>query len=153
MGFSYCGGALCCDACGSTLGTRKVPCPVGWCPSVALYTTCRNKPENKLEQRRKDHEARGCNRCSTEARARQADADRRLAAGEYLRCSALSTGDGRVHVLFRGADGSTIGLFMDAACYRALPLVTNASPDDFARLGIGEISPAPADFYAKGLTA
>ena len=45
MGYSYTvhpGGhdTLDCDACPTTGGVRKHRCPVGWCPSIALCTSC-----------------------------------------------------------------------------------------------------------------
>jgi hypothetical protein len=52
MGFCYQGQGrsrkLCCDFCGGTVGTRKVPCPHGWCQALATCTGCRKLGKHKL---------------------------------------------------------------------------------------------------------
>lgn len=73
---------------------------------------------------------------------------RLLRQGVPLRCSALSTGDGRVHVLFQteeGRGGPLVGYYMSPETYDAIPLLALARPEDYAR--IGTIEPAPPSFY------
>ena len=75
-----------------------------------------------------------------------ADAARkaRLEAGEALRCSALNVGNGRVHVLFRKLDESCVGFYMSKETYDAIPLGTDAAPDEYRKFG--HLEPSAADF-------
>ena len=62
-----------------------------------------------------------------------------------VRCSALGVTDDRpVHVLFRRADGTTIGRYMSHATYAAIPPLEPATPADYARHG--EVTEAPDGF-------
>ena len=68
-----------------------------------------------------------------------------LEEGKWLRVSALGH-DGRVKVLFRNANDQTKAYFMPHATYQAILLLTNATPDDFAKHG--ELTPAKSlDLY------
>lgn len=57
---------------------------------------------------------------------------------DLYRCAALGTNwDNRVRVLFSERDRTgppVLGLEMDAATYRSIPLGVPASPDTFARI-------------------
>jgi hypothetical protein len=41
MGFSYCSHGLCCDFCGDWEGTKKIPCPYGFCQAWACCPKCK----------------------------------------------------------------------------------------------------------------
>jgi len=77
-------------------------------------------------------------------RAHERQAAQILADGKALRCSALTAGPDRVHVLFRLADGSLVGRYMSHAAYDAIPLLENATPEDYAKHG--ELTEAPPAF-------
>ena len=66
-----------------------------------------------------------------------------IESGAMLRCSALGLNDQTVHVLFQGKAG-TEGFYMSHEAYDAIPLGTNATPDDYRKHG--ELRPAPATF-------
>ena len=141
MGYSYTSsGLLCCDNCGASGGVRKRRCPFGYCPSAALCADC----NRRYPQIRALHRASGCEKAHLEFEQRERYVRHLLAQGEVVRCSALGVGDGRVHVLFRRADGSTEGRFMAQETYRAVRIMEPATPADFA--AFGPLEAAPSDF-------
>lgn len=145
MGYSYTSvngkcGRLCCDSCGSDEKVRKVKCPYGWCPAPALCPDCRHKHAHELTPA-----AHAQCKASVERSAALHERERQLlAAGIPVRCSALNAGDNGVHVLFRLADGKTLGYYMEDETYAAIPYYQPATPDDY--LKFGELTIAPADF-------
>jgi len=64
-----------------------------------------------------------------------------LNEGKYLRCSASTADDGRVHVLFANKDGEEKAYYMSADTYRSIPIMDNATPEDYA--DHDQIEPAP----------
>jgi len=78
---------------------------------------------------------------------RDAATKARLDAGDYLRAAASGLDDGNVHVLFRNKDGRYLGFFMADAAYDAIPLGTDASPDDYRKFG--PLETAPPDFDGR----
>jgi hypothetical protein len=89
-----------------------------------------------------------------------AEAEKRLAENEAdtrkteearvkrtpLRCSAMSTKDGRIHVLFRvPGETACVGYYVSKSTYEAVPIMTPASLDDFK--AHGSVEPAPASYY------
>lgn len=148
MGYSYdrTTGRLVCDHCGQADGTvRKRCCPHGWCPPPAYCKTCWNTPE--IRQADKDHHIK--NDCQGHAEAsanRDAEEKQMLADGMRVRCSALSTDDGRVHVIFRCKSGD-VGAFMKRETYRHYPLVENHTWEDYELIEGQPLQSAPANFY------
>jgi hypothetical protein len=69
-----------------------------------------------------------------------------LADGMRVRCSALSTDDGRVHVIFRCKSGD-VGAFMKRETYRHYPLVENHTWEDYELIEGQPLQSAPANFY------
>jgi len=145
MGFSYSRGQLCCDGCPTGKG-RKRRCPSGYCPSAALCAACFAK--EKASGKWVAYHAK-CAERSAEFKALEARTSALLAAGELVRCSALSADGDKVYVLFRNATGSTTGFYVDTATYRAIPLGVPATPADYA--AIGPLTPAPANFQRAAL--
>lgn len=136
MGFSYRTNpatgrkALACDGCPHGIA-RKRSCPAGWCPSSAYCAACwaGGKRAELAAWHTKCHAAAAAYAAECAAR------DARLAAGEFLRCSALGGDDNVVHVLFRNAAGTTAGAYMSAGTYAAIPLTKDASLADFNAVG------------------
>lgn len=150
MGYCYQGKRLVCDSCGGVGTTRKRACPFRYCPARAACATCYARQRAAGEHSKAAHAS--CARRSEEMRERDARHAALLAAGEAVRCSALGVtaasggrvSDERVHVLFRRADGTTIGRYMSAATYHAIPFLEPATPADYARHG--EVTEAPDGF-------
>lgn len=81
-----------------------------------------------------------------------------LNTGGHVRCSALGVADDgvmhlkqettKVHVLFRGKGGETIGKFMSKDTYGAIPLGTIATVEDYERFGPVEDAPDKFAPYA-----
>jgi hypothetical protein len=82
-----------------------------------------------------------------EEEAREAKAAAAKASNAPVRWAAETVAEGRVHVLFRRADGSVEGRYMAAETYHAIPLGVTATPEDFAIHG--PLETAPADFAPK----
>lgn len=150
MGYSYQGGRLCCDVCG-TAGARKVRCPAGYCQAIAQCPTCRKDPtvQARILASHKD-----CGRLHAEFVAKEARAAALLQAGAHLRCAALGGtdphGGERVHVIFRGK-ADELGYYMAPEVYHAIPLLEPATPDDYRKHGA--LTPAPTDFHFKEIAA
>ena len=132
-----------CDSCGSIDKVRVVKCPHGWCPPIALCPEC--KATGKFTGKDKHVD---CLTASIESDKKEAERKALLEAGVPLRCSAMQTKDGsKVHVLFQTAysrDSETIGYYMTKEIYHAIPLLDNASPENYR--AFGEIEEAPNDF-------
>lgn len=142
MGHSYDRqGRLCCDCCAAA-PAESVPCPFHACPPAILCPACKEKHRDKLTAAY--HRAAGCERFHAEYVARQNERRALLASGRAVRCAALGTREG-VHVLFESLSGA-VGFFMAEETYRAIPLLQNATVEEFQALG--ELRPAPAAFYA-----
>ena len=131
---------LCCDICGDHGGVRRVRCPYGYCQATAACPKCRK--EHKTEFSKARHA--DCKVRSAEFHARECEQQRLLDAGLAVRCSALSTDDGRVHVLFRYKEGRTIGLYMSNETYDAITLLTPACTHHYQ--AIGKCEEAPGEF-------
>lgn len=67
-----------------------------------------------------------------------------LASGAAVRCSAMSVSGGRVHVLFKQGPGY-VGRYMSGADYEKVPLMANATPEDYAAAG-AVLTEAPGDY-------
>jgi len=149
MGYIYGhDGRLACDYCGATGGVRKHRCPFGWCQAYAACPACRKKHARHFTKA--THRARGCEQKHLELEAERERERELLAAGEAARCSALQAGEGRVHVLFKRADGTTTGFYMSQPTYRSLPLVEPFTPDDYRQHG--ELEAAPPTFHGGATT-
>lgn len=127
MGYCYeaATGKLCCDACG-TPGARKHRCPFGWCQSLALCPGCKTPARTG----RAAHRESGCEEAALRFAAQKAAEEQLLAAGEFLRCSAIRT-EGGTKVTFRNAQGERISHLVASESYRAIPLGTPATPADY----------------------
>lgn len=117
-------------------------CPYGWCQRYYICARCWALAETKAKFTKASHERCCINQLEWNARNQERAA--RLAAGEWLRCSALAIDDGRVHVLFENQAGECIGRYMSHATYDARALLENVSPADFAQYG--EVTDAPSAF-------
>lgn len=140
MGYCYtAGGGLVCDGCGATGGVRKRACPYNWCAPPALCEACNEKDT-------RDHS--GCKIRHAQKLERDAQHQRLLDQGAYLRVSALGVGQGedyKVQVIFRNSTGHCQGFYMSKDTYAALPLLAAATPDDFRPHGA--LTEAPVSFY------
>lgn len=144
MGYSFdrATGQLCCDACGDHGGVRKRKCPFGYCPADALCAACAKKHADKISKAA--HRARGCESGHQEYEANRAREQAIIDGGGWLRIAALTKDSQWVHVLFRNKADETVGAYMPHASYDAIPILTPASLDDYARLG--SILEAPKEF-------
>lgn len=125
--------ALCCDHCGK-VGARKRRCPHGHCPAVALCKEC-NAGEPGREYKRY-HAANNCKAKHEAFVAKCAETERRIAAGEFLRCAAVMIDvPGWVKVWFRGANEAERIRYMPKASYDAIPLGTDSTEADYAAHG------------------
>lgn len=132
MGFSYVGRRLACDMCGKAGGCRKVRCPFGSCPSVAVCPRCRKTRDVRLTKAyHRDH--LGCERFAAHCAAEDAKREALLDAGKYLRVSAYGpTGD--VKVWFRNKAGDEKALLVPSAVYAAIKLGAPATIEDYEAL-------------------
>lgn len=141
MGYLYSNNRLVCDICG-TPGARKRACPHKWCQPIACCGS--DECKRKLAKHRRDV----CKtKCKTEGEAYDKRKQREremLDSGLFVRCSAMSCKNGKVHVLFRDRDRKTTGFYMHEDTYRAFPLTLPVTPDDFASKG--DVEDAPAEF-------
>lgn len=143
MGYCYTrSGALVCDSCNASGGVKKVSCPVGYCPPPALCAACKKKHADKLTL--KAHES--CVVAKAEMILREKKRVELMASGKPVRCAALATNDNRVHVLFakEPTQAECVGYFMSHEAYDAIPLLENATPEDYAKFG--PLEPAPEEF-------
>ena len=132
MGYIYTkSGKLVCDICGAA-GARKYRCPFGSCPATAACPKCRKEHTAKFGKIA--HREYGCEKFAAEFKAREELQQRLLDEGKAVRCSALTSGPGRVHVLFQTSDG-TVGFEMDADTYHAIDLIAPATPEDYEKFG------------------
>lgn len=152
MGYCYQGRKLVCDSCGGVGTTRKRPCPFGYCPARAACADCYKRQRAAGEYTKAAHAICG----ARDAQAKERDARQRalLAAGEAVRVAALGVddeqGSPRVHVLFRRADGSTVGRYMSHETYSAIPPLAPATPAHYA--AHGEVTEAPGTLtWSQGL--
>ncbi len=144
MGFCYThDGKLCCDKCGNN-PSRRHRCPAGWCQAYALCKEC--YATLKKSGRWTEIHCK-CAEYAAKFKAEQ-DAEAALfAAGYFLRVSALSTDDGRVHVIFangRFQGRETKGYYMSKATYDSIPLCSPATVADYEKFG--SVEPAPDEF-------
>jgi hypothetical protein len=127
-------GSLCCDICGNA-GARKNKCPHGWCQPVACCMS--EKCKATLKEHRRTTCAVGCKKAHADMVARDAVEAARLAAGEWLRCSALS--EQKLHncvkVWFRNAAKAELIRYMPHATYDAFPLCEPVSVEQYAAVG------------------
>lgn len=140
MGYCYDGnGKLLCEYCGNTGGgVRKRACPFGYCPPPAL---CDEDYANHFKAGRAEaHRKAGCEEGHKSFVANEAERQRLQDEGKYVRCSALDSGEGEVHVLFRCHD-QVRGYYMKRETYRALPLMENTTPEMYGEHGMVWIAP------------
>jgi len=126
--------SLCCDACGKA-GARKVHCPYRHCPAVALCKECRaGEPGRDFKRYHVENDCKGKHEAFV---AKLAETERRIAAGEFLRCAASSgeAPDGWVKVWFRGANEAERIRYMPKASYDAISLGVDATEIDYAAFG------------------
>lgn len=147
MGYSYCGRKLCCDMCGQP-GARKYKCPFGYCQAIALCPECAKSEKGKKARSKDYHRETGCEKAAIEFLAVMNKEKVLLAQGKAVRCAALGSDHGAVHVLFKKADGTCVGYYMSKQAYDSIPLGTPATPEDYTALG-RLLEPAPSDFYHK----
>lgn len=144
MGYCYDkNGNLICDFCGSSKSVKKVRCPFGYCPPDAVCPDCKSKHENLFSK--EYHRNKGCERLSKAHDEREAQRNAILESGGVVRCSAMGTDDGAVHVLFSDKNYDCVGFFMSSATYNSIELLVVATPDDFRKYG--ELIPAPSSFW------
>lgn len=144
MGYCYTrSGALVCDSCNVSGGVKKIACPVGYCPPPALCVACKKKHADKLVLAAHS----SCVKYKAEMIARDEKRKALMAEGKPVRCAALGTADGRVHVIFAKdpASKDCVGYFMTHEMYDAFPLLEPKTPEDYAALGT--LEPAPVNFY------
>ncbi len=142
MGYSYCEGKLCCDVCGDYGQVRKYKCPFGYCPAIALCPKC--KREHPEYTSKEGHRAHDCEKHSQEYHRQEEDKAAIINAGGVVRCAALGHGQS-VKVIFQGQHDEQAYL-MSQATYDAIPLMVNATPDDYRKHG--EVTPAQSlDIY------
>lgn len=111
---------LCCDSCGTAGGVRKVPCPAGYCPAVALCAGCRKDPVKKARLAAM-HVENDCKGASERFAAKLAAEAAVLATGAYAFCAALNvsgTGGEKVAMTFRNQDGDTKTMIAGVAVYQ-----------------------------------
>ena len=155
MGVSrcYCHNRLCCDECGSCDGTvRRVRCPWNYCPRFSLCASCRTRSGKfflrvgRLPQSKEEHRAHGCEEGHRRFEAERQHERDLVAAGFYLRHSAMNTdatdpatGERIVQVVFGAAPWGTVGperwTLMRATTYEAEGVGRVATVEDFARIG------------------
>ena len=150
MGYSYdARGHLCCDACPISDGVRRRPCPFGYCSSRALCKVCYARTKATGEHTKAAHES--CRIRSEEYAERERTRVALLASGKAVRCSALNAGTftegpykgfSRVHVLFRSANGTTIGRYTTAAAYSEVPFNVPATPETYECYGPVTLAPS-----------
>ena len=142
MGYSYCGGLLCCDVCGDTGGVRKHKCPFGWCPKVALCPKCkREHPEYLTKSYHREHG--NCEENHLRFERQKAKELQLLNEGKLLRRSALqhkTKTSWRIKVIFRGLfkegkEQIIRAFWMAPRTYRAIELGVPASVEDYKALG------------------
>ena len=122
---------------------RRYKCPFHYCSAVILCDKCHKAhPEYTSAAA---HREKGCERNHREFMAKQAREERMLAEGKALRCSALSTDDNRVQVLFRKRDGSTLGYYMSHEAYDSFAWDFPATPEDYLKIDPA-MMPAPENF-------
>lgn len=141
MGYCYGPNGLACDKCDTDIGVRKRPCPVKWCQALALCRACNTMMRESGDWTRY-HET--CPTHSAEYHALEKRRAAILAAGKAIRVAALSTDDGRVHVIFRRGDGTEEGWYLTKAVYDAFPLLEPITVEDYA--AHGPMEPAPTEF-------
>ncbi len=141
MGYCYTRtGKLCCDLCGNA-GARKQRCPHGYCQSLAVCM--KDECKAKLKEYRKAHCATSCKKAHAELAARDQEENRRLNAGEFLRCSALSEQKPHhcVKVWFRNGKKEELVRYMTHEAYDAFPLCTPVSVEEYAAVGTVAVEP------------
>lgn len=142
MGYCYSNGKLCCDICGEP-GARKSKCPHGYCPAVACCT--RPECKAKLKQSRKEHCDVHCKPAHAAFVAQQGRTAARLAAGEWLRCAAVTMYPRDcVEVTFKNAAGERIDRYMSHELYDWFPLGIDVSIEQYAKVGRVEMEPFDA---------
>jgi hypothetical protein len=131
--------ALCCDACPTSGGVRKVKCPFGYCPASALCAECRKKHKDKLGK--KHHRERGCEKNHLEYVAEEKDRWEKINAGKAVLKAAvgLFDGTGMVCVTF-DQGGKWIDYRMHKSIYDQRDgMLANPTLDMFKVLG--EVTP------------
>lgn len=151
MGFCYPGKKLVCENCGAAEGTtRKRRCPSGYCYPAALCKKCwaDKTIRAKFNAFHIEH------KCAEKMQESRNKKDREVTlmdSGIFLRCAALNTNDGRVHVIFR-QHYREIGKYMAKETYAAIGLGEIATIDDFEKIEGKPLEDAPTEFYpAKGV--
>ena len=134
-------GLLICERCDRSGSVRKYKCPFGWCRPTAYCPSCAIISKVRT---RAAHRAAGCEVAEKNYARIAAKREKIMQSGKSVRCSALSTGNGRVHVLFDDWSGVTTGLYMSDETYRAIPLGQPSTPEDYRAVGL--VEEAPVEF-------
>lgn len=145
MGYCYDNsGRLCCDICNEAGGARKMRCPYNYCQPIACCD--RDACRDKLRQHRRATCASKCKLANEQFMEEEAEKKRRLDAGEFLRCAALSESHFArcVRVWFRNKAGVERIMFMSDDTYDAFPLRASVSVEQYQ--GMGEVVDSPKDF-------
>ena len=134
MGYCYDQeGKLCCDVCSSSGGVHKHKCPFGWCQPVALCPKCKEEHPEYLTK--EFHRKNGCEKNSQEFHQQEKEKADLIAAGRFVRCSALwLPPEDKVKVIFHGQTVDK-AYFMTQATYDAIPLMVNATIEDYQAKG------------------
>ncbi len=136
--------ALSCDFCGRSDGTtKKILCPHGYCSPLAVCPTCKVVGKHIHNEKGEDIHTR-CKIQSELYNKKLSEKQLLLDSGEWLRVSALSTDDDRVHVIFRNGKGEEIGRYMRHETYDKLGIGTTLK--DYEALEI-DLKEAPTNFY------
>ena len=133
MGYSYdMQNRLCCDTCNAVGGVRKIKCPFGYCPALAMCPTCRKDKANLMSEAH--HKENGCEVGHARSIIREYEWKKMLEAGRYLRSSALAHGDYMVKVYFTHKD-KPVCWWMNRQTYDAIPLLRIATIEDYKEYG------------------
>jgi len=124
---------LCCDDCGKSGGVRKFPCPFGWCQAYAFCPECAKKHKPKSAAYRERHRAAGCEKAAKRSQYEHELRESLMASGKWVRKAAVNH-DGGVKVWFKRGDEEKQAM-MSKETYRAIPLITPATIDDYRLLG------------------
>jgi len=98
----------------------------------------------------KEYHDKHCRTAAAEYDARKAERSALESKGVPVRCSALANKKHGVHVIFRSSKGE-VGYYMSTEVYRSIPLLANATPADYRKMG--KLKKAPTTFYSVAAKA
>ena len=122
-------GGLICDCCNTPAkGTRTRACPFKWC-NADLCASCLKASRWASQANHAD-----CRRYSEAMRNREKEEADALAAGAWVRFSALTTAPGVVRVSFKNQAGERLELAVTQSSYCAVPPLDVATPESFTTI-------------------